>query len=101
MPKRTGPMDQVWVRCGDQDDYHGFDDLNGVAEYLAQMGTKANLNFCNPLGVVDRGDYQGNNYVSIYYGGVDRGNVGPGLTVEELAWLNERLRCELRQVHNG
>ena len=75
----------IYIRCGDQDDYHEFQNLNNAAQYLKKMKVKA-LKPYNQMGVIAK-NYQGNNYISIYLGN-DINNPQRGPTTEELQQLN-------------
>jgi hypothetical protein len=72
---------QLWVRAGDGDNYNGFDGVQEVADYLAEMGATGPLDWCNKYGVTSP-EYQGNNYISLFWGDVAAQPIRP-LTVDE------------------
>jgi hypothetical protein len=80
----------LWVRAGDGDNYNGFDGVNEVADYLAEMGATGPLERCNKYGVACR-EYRGNNYVSLYWGDAAAQPIRP-LTVAEHKEVKRLLR---------
>lgn len=56
------------VRCGDTDDYHAFDTIEEVAEYLHQCGAEKPYERRRTDGLFDRVYYVGQNYISLYRG---------------------------------
>lgn len=60
-------QETLWVRCGDQDDYHDYDggDLYALADYLDACGVTGPLERHSRLGVTSP-EYRGNNYISLY-----------------------------------
>ena len=58
---------QIWVRVGDGGEYEGFDDLNAVADHLAEFQAVAPIVRCNNYGITTP-NHQGNNYISIFWG---------------------------------
>ena len=61
------PNMKLWVRVGDSDNYHDFDGLQEVADYLAEMGVTGPLEWCNEYGVTSP-EYRGKNYISLFWG---------------------------------
>jgi hypothetical protein len=86
------PADVLWVRIGDGSEYQEFDCLESVATALSESRCFAPVTFINKLGVTDGVNYQGQNYVSLYWGGQDCEDVECGLTRKELAELNRHLK---------
>lgn len=58
--------DVIWMRLGDADVYHAFDGLDEVAEALAESGVETVERHC--LHGVRAPDFEGNNYISLYWG---------------------------------
>lgn len=81
---------RFWIRAGDGDNYHDFDDTDEAADYLSEMGARAGLTPADEYSLA--GDsFQGWDYISAYWGErVD----GPArsLTEQEVADLNAALR---------
>jgi hypothetical protein len=84
-----GPIMTLWVRAGDGDNYNGLDGLHEVADYLAETGATGPLDWCNKYGVTSP-EYQGNNYISLYWGDDDAQPIRP-LTVAEHNEVNRLL----------
>ena len=59
-------IDVIWLRLGDADDYQAFDDLNDVAEALVESGVETVERHC--LYGVRTPGFEGNNYISLYWG---------------------------------
>ena len=85
----------IWIRCGDNDDYHKFYNMSKVAAYLKEMGASHPLfiqGSTNPaIGLSDNRDYKNHNYISIFWGGNEAYDVDRGITEEELVELNKCL----------
>ena len=64
------PNLKLWTRAGDGDNYHDFDGLQEVADYLAEMGATAPLEWRNDFGVSSP-EFRGKNYISVYWGDDD------------------------------
>jgi len=64
------PNLKLWVRAGDGDSYNGFDGFHEVADYLSEMGATNSLERCNKYGVTSP-EFQGRNYVSLFWGDDD------------------------------
>lgn len=62
----TNGIDVIWLRLGDADDYHAFDGLNDVAEALVESGVETVERHC--LYGVRTPGFEGNNYISLYWG---------------------------------
>lgn len=58
--------DVIWMRLGDGDDYHAFDDLGEVADLLAECGIEE-VDRYGLYGVSAPG-FCGHNYISLYWG---------------------------------
>ena len=86
-------MPFVWVRAGDGDDYHRFDDLNEAAEYLGQFGVQFVAHCCN-FGVEATG-FAGHNYISLFHGDeyAQPLDHGADLTCSQLRFLNDYLKA--------
>ena len=59
-------IDVIWMRMGDADDYHAFDGLDELAKSLAEGGVETVERHC--LYGVRAPDFEGNNYISLYWG---------------------------------
>ena len=57
---------KIYIRCGDQDDYHEFDSIQEVAEHLEPLEALPPYTYCQ-YGLTCDG-YTGNNYISAYWG---------------------------------
>jgi hypothetical protein len=84
-----GAIMTLWVRAGDGDNYNGFDGVQEVADYLAEMGATGPLDWCNKYGVTSP-EYQGNNYISLFWGDDAAQPLRP-LTVGEHNEINRQL----------
>lgn len=83
----------LWIRCGDADDYNGFEiDFAAAAEYLDMLGVTVPLVRCNKYGVSAPG-FTGWNYISLFWGDNDAQPVRE-LTDAELAELNAHLQWQ-------
>jgi hypothetical protein len=79
----------LWTRIGDGDDYHS----NGSIAMLARRFRRERIRSvesCNRYGVTSDA-YQGNNYISLYWGDIEAQPLRE-LTAAELAELNSQLR---------
>ena len=96
MAKRIMPF---WLRVGDADDYHDFEDVDSLAEELAQhivfAAALPALDF--QLGKLQCRGYTGQNYISLYVGDKDA-NFERGLTAQEEQLLRQALK-QLAQEH--
>lgn len=63
---RKTATDVIWMRLGDADDYHAHDDLDEVADVLAEVGVGEVDRHC--LYGVSSSGFQGHNYISLYWG---------------------------------
>lgn len=86
----------LWIRCGDQDDYHNFgEDFDAAADYLQEMGAVAPLQDCwhynGRLGVTDQDSYRENNYISLYWGEEVQPEAIRHISEQELADINTAL----------
>jgi predicted nucleic acid-binding Zn finger protein len=87
----------IWVRCGDQDDYHKFKTIGDAADYLAMMGCTGKLSWYNANGVSST-QYKGHhNYISLYWGGALEDQIDKGFSKEELATLNRELSRAVKE----
>jgi class 3 adenylate cyclase len=59
-------MGRWWIRVGDADDYHEFDDLAEVADVLTEYGV-AQVEALNRYGVACD-QFSGQNYISLFWG---------------------------------
>ncbi len=80
---------KIWVRAGDGDNYNDFDGVHEVADYLAEMSATDPLERCNEYGVTSP-EYQGNNYISLFWGDDDAQPIR-SLTIEEHTEVNRLL----------
>lgn len=78
---------KLWLRVGDQDDYHGFPDIEGAALHLAET-TSGTLVRHNALGLASTLHRGPCNYISAYFG-EDAGWPARGLTDGEVEALNK------------
>lgn len=86
----------LWIRCGDADNYNEFGiDLDAAAEYLDMLGVTAPVVRCNKYGVSADG-FTGWNYVSLFWGDNDA-QPEREVTDAELTELNDRLAALSRQ----
>ena len=69
VPKRIPRF--LWVRCGDMDDYNQHDTIDEAADYLKTCGVAIPLRKCQRFGMADSGFFQGENYISIFWGDHD------------------------------
>jgi hypothetical protein len=80
----------LWIRCGDGDNYNDFGiDFAAAVEYLEMLGVTAPLVRCNMYGVSANG-FTGHNYLSLFFGD-DDAQPEREVTDAELADLNDRL----------
>ena len=79
----------LFVRFGDAGDYESFAGIGEFLESLSVNGICTPLEPHNSLGV-QTADYQGNNYISLYFG-ADVETPIRGLTEEELAFVNRQI----------
>ena len=80
----------LWIRCGDADNYNDFgDDFDDAAEYLQILGVTGPLVRCGLYGVSARG-FTGHNYISFYWGDNDA-QPEREVTNKELAKFNAHL----------
>ncbi len=88
---------QIWVRCGDADDYNAFDGYDEVASYFAEMGVqKINIKKYGDFGAKAKG-FTGRNYISLYWGDADA-QVVKNLTTRERHLINSSLEYYTRPV---
>ncbi len=87
--------EMLYARFGDHDpltdgQYTPFINLRAFNNDLIERGIVGLYEAIpgNPYGITAP-DFQGNNYISVYYG-TDVETPTKGLTAEELAWLNDR-----------
>lgn len=59
--------EKLWVRCGEQDDYHPFDSVQEAANYIASCEEIGGFTRCNEYGI-EGAHYKGFNYISIFWG---------------------------------
>lgn len=90
-------MQFVWVRAGDGDDYHRFDDVNGAADYMAGLDVRFVGRHCK-FGVQAEG-FTGHNYISLFYGDADAQPLDhkADLSDGDLRFLNDRLYSSTRR----
>jgi hypothetical protein len=86
MTRDTG---RWWIRVGDGDDYHDFDDLSEVAEALAEYRVEQ-VEACNEMGVACD-QFRGHNYISLFWGDGDAQPLRD-LTAGDVEELNEQLQ---------
>lgn len=81
---------RLWIRAGDGDTYHDFDDTDEAADYLFEMGARADFTPTDEYSLAgDR--FRGWDYVSAYWG--ERADdPARSLTGQEVADLNAALR---------
>ena len=85
----TAPV--IWVRMGDNSEYHQFgNDFDAVADTLLEGGVEKVRRCGFGNGVMARG-YEGDNYISLYWGDKDA-QFEKGLTLAELTDINAALR---------
>lgn len=86
----------IWMRVGDEDDYHEFDTLEDAAQYLADCYRLERIDRYKKYGVCAEG-FVGNNYISLYWGLPDPGDGSAEatreLTDEEIEEINESLEA--------
>lgn len=90
--------DVIWMRLGDSDDYHAFDDLDEVADVLAEFGVDGVERHC--LYGVSAPGFHGQNYISMYWGpdpGDGSAEASRELTDDELIELQSTL--DARHIH--
>jgi hypothetical protein len=91
-------IDVLWIRVGDSDDYHALDDLDAVADLLAEVGIGQVERYCL-FGVCTAG-FEGHNYISLYWGpdpGDGSAEASRELTDGELIELREELHRRQRR----
>ena len=84
--------DVVWIRLGDDDDYHAFDGLDEIADLLAEVGIHEVERY--GLYGVSAPGFRGHNYISLYWGphpGDGSAEASRGLTEFELIVLQRML----------
>lgn len=86
MARDTG---RWWIRAGDADDYHDFDDLAEVAYTLAEYGVEQ-VEALHRYGVACD-QFRGHNYISLFWGD-DDAQPSRDLTPADVEELNEYLR---------
>ena len=96
--------EKLWIRAGDGDGYNEFgEDLDAAANYLFEMGAHTGLRRMNdvePAKLIGEG-FEGNNYISAYWGGDDAGDdMIRGLDDEELTILNDFLDGLVEETDN-
>ena len=69
MKKKT--EEYVWVRMGDMDSYHKFDDVAGAIDEMKENGVHGPMSW-GPFGVrLICGGFEGDNHISIFWGDQD------------------------------
>lgn len=81
---------KLWVRCGDQDDYHKYTRLTSAVRYLHSMGASAPFERCIQYGVSSP-QFRFQNYISLFWGDKDAQPVAE-ITEAELVELNRLLK---------
>ena len=83
---------KLWVRMGDADDYHDFNNLNEVAEHFAEYHVEeVERIICGfAIGVTASG-FEGYNCISLFWGENDEPECIRPLTDKEIEELNKRL----------
>ena len=81
----------IWTRTGDEDDYHPFNDVEEVAQYLFDFYGIEKIERLNDYGVTSAPDFEGNNYISLFWGGDKGREPSRALTAEEIIEINESL----------
>jgi hypothetical protein len=86
----------IWMRVGDEDDYHEFDTLEDAAQHLADFYQLDRIDRYTQYGVCAQG-FIGHNYISLYWGAPDPGDgsaeASRELTDEEIEEINESLEA--------
>ncbi len=85
--------EMIYARFGDNDpltagQYTPFINMRAFNNELIERGIAGLYERANEYGITAP-DYQGNNYISVYYG-TDVETPTRGLNDEELKWLNDR-----------
>lgn len=78
----------LWIRLGDGDDYHAFDDLSEAAEHLSEFGVRF-IERRDVYGVTAEG-FRGHNYISLFWGNADA-QPTRGVSADELNEINAQL----------
>ena len=80
----------IWVRLGDTDNYHRFDDLTEAVEYMALFGVM-HVHRTGKYGVATN-EFTGHNYISLFYGD---GKAQPtsDLSNRDIHFINSELPC--------
>jgi hypothetical protein len=88
--RRKGMAMNLWIRCGDGDNYNDFGiDFAAAVEYLQMLGVVAPLVRCTKYGVSAAG-FTGQNYISLFWGD-EAAQPEREVTDAEMAELNNRL----------
>ena len=78
-------MKRLWIRLGDNDDYHDYDSIDDVKEILDECDCLPVKRYCQ-YGITAR-HFQGRNYISLFWGDDDAQPFNE-LTDNELVRLN-------------
>ena len=75
----------LWMRLGDTDEYHRYDDIEGVAEAMREASVHGPFKMGHPMskGMLYAPGYEACNYISLFWGDEDAEFVRT-LTKEEL-----------------
>lgn len=97
-----GPTAQLWVRCGDADDYHGFPGLVEAADYLAECGVERVSAGSRQYGLAADEFRFPWNYISFYWGELGD-SVDPlrEVTAAEIAAVNRYLAANRETSRSG
>lgn len=96
--KKVEIPEVIWMRLGDGGEYEAHDDLDSVADTLAEFRVREIEPHCQ-YGVSASG-FTGHNYISLYWGpnpGDDSAEASRDLTDEEIAGINKRLEKLARE----
>jgi hypothetical protein len=91
LDSREAPeVNRLWLRLGDADDYHDFDDLDAVIEHLKEMGVRGPAQRAYGMFGVTAPGFEDHNHISLYWGPEVIAPVR-SLSPDELKALNEAL----------
>lgn len=86
--------ERIWIRLGDGMPYKEFEDIREVAEYIREEGVDSfnGLEYQPYKYALLLPDYQGNNYISLYWGNAGKIDAIRSLSDEEIDRLKEHLK---------
>jgi hypothetical protein len=89
-PTPTDRPAKLWLRVGEQDTYHSFEDVFNVALHLYEAGIEDIWKLGQPYRFTDASQFTDLNYISLFWGDDDAQPIRE-LTADELATLDTEM----------